>query len=222
MRVLVIAAHPDDEILGLGGTIAKHTSEGDEVHVLMVTEGASTQYKDRPEMIEQKKNEIFRVKNILNIADIHFINLPDMKLDTLAHIEVNNPIAKAIHQLRPEIVYTHFYGDVNKDHRVIFDSTMVAVRPSAEYSVKKVICFHTPSSTEWNIQQGHTAFLPNMYVDISRFLDKKLKALDQYKSELRKYPHPRSLESIKILANYWGSHIGAEAAEAFMIVREIK
>ena len=221
MKVLVIAAHPDDEILGLGGTIAKHTSEGDEVHILMVTEGSSTQYKDRPEMIDQKRNEILNVKDILDIAKIHFVNLPDMKLDTLANIDVNQPITKAINELRPEIVYTHFYGDVNKDHRVIFESTMVAVRPSADCSVKKVICYHTPSSTEWNIQQGHTAFLPNMYVDITRFLDKKLKAFQQYKSEIRKYPHPRSPEALKIHAQYWGSHIGTEAAEAFMIVREI-
>ncbi|WNS74812.1 PIG-L deacetylase family protein [Bacillus sp. DTU_2020_1000418_1_SI_GHA_SEK_038] len=222
MRVLVIAAHPDDEILGLGGTIAKHTSQGDEVHILMVTEGSSTQYKDRPEMIKQKKKEMSKVKDILNIGNIHFVNFPDMRLDTLAHIEVNNPITKAIHKLQPEVVYTHFYGDVNKDHRVIFDSTMVAVRPSADFAVKKVICYNTPSSTEWNVQQGHTAFMPNMYVDITSFLEKKLKALNEYKSEMRKYPHPRSLEAIKIHANYWGSHIGVEAAEAFMLVREIR
>lgn len=221
MRVLVIAAHPDDEILGLGGTIAKHTNQGDEVHVLMVTEGASTQYKDQPEMIEVKKKEILKVKEILDIKEVHFVHLPDMMLDTLAHIAVNAPITKAVNELQPDIVYTHFYGDVNKDHRVIFDSTMVAVRPSVHFTVKKVICYHTPSSTEWNMQQGHTAFMPNMYVDITSYLEKKIKALEQYKSEMRKYPHPRSPESIKIIAHYWGTHIGVEAAEAFMIVREI-
>lgn len=222
MRVLVIAAHPDDELLGLGGTIAKHSSNGDEVHVLMITEGSSTQYKDQPDMIEQKKREITNVKNILRISDVHFVDLPDMKLDTLAHIDVNNPITKAVHKLQPEVVFTHFYGDVNKDHRVIFESTMVAVRPATNSSIKKVICYNTPSSTEWNIQQGHTAFMPNMYVDITEFLDKKLEALHQYKSEMREYPHPRSPESVRIHANYWGNHIGVEAAEAFMIVREIR
>jgi N-acetylglucosamine malate deacetylase 1 len=221
MKVLVIAAHPDDEMLGLGGTLAKHASQGDEVHVLMITEGSSTQYKDNPEMIEQKKCEIAMVKKILNFAEVHFVNLPDMQLDTLAHIDVNSPISKAIEELSPKVVYTHFYGDVNKDHRVIFESTMVAVRPSKYSSVKKVICFNTPSSTEWNIQQAHTAFMPNMYVDISEHLEDKINALKQYESEIREYPHPRSAESIRIHANYWGSHIGVEAAEAFMVVREI-
>ena len=221
MKVLVIAAHPDDEMLGLGGTIAKHASNGDEVHVLMVTEGSSTQYKDQPKMIEQKKKEIAKVKEILQISGVHFLDLPDMKLDTLAHIDLNSPITKVVNEVQPETVYTHFYGDVNKDHRVIFESTMVAVRPSAESSVRKVICYNTPSSTEWNIQQGHSAFMPNMYVDITDFLHYKLEALKQYKSEMREYPHPRSPESIKIHANYWGSHIGVESAEAFMLMREI-
>jgi len=221
MKVLVIAAHPDDEMLGLGGTLAKHAANGDEVHVLMMTEGSSTQYKGQPEMIEQKKREIANVKEILGLHAVHFVDLPDMLLDTLAHIEVNTPILKVIQNIRPEIVYTHFYGDVNKDHRMIFESTMVATRPSADSSVKKVLCYNTPSSTEWNVQQAGTAFMPNSYIDITGYLDRKLEALAAYESEMRSYPHPRSPEAIRIHANYWGTHIGVEAAEAFVIIREI-
>jgi len=222
MKVLVVAAHPDDEMLGLGGTLAMHSADGDEVHVLMVTEGSSTQYKNNPEMIAQKKNEMNQVKDVLGFKEIHYCDLPDMKLDTLAHIDLNKPISKAIQNIKPEIVYTHFYGDVNKDHRMIFESVMVAVRPLGKDSVKKVICYNTPSSTEWNLQRSHTAFMPNLYVDITGYLDKKVEALEQYKSEVREYPHPRSVKSIKVHAQYWGTHIGVEAAEAFMIVREIR
>jgi len=221
MKVLVIAAHPDDELLGLGGTIAKHVSHGDEVHVLMMTEGSSTQYHNQPEKIEQKKREIMRVKSILGIKEIHFVDLPDMKLDTLPHVEVNAPITNIIDKLEPEIVYTHFYGDVNKDHRTIFESTMVATRPTGNTSVKRVLCYNTPSSTEWNVQTSGTTFMPNVYVDITDYLEDKLSAFEQYESEIRDYPHPRSIEAVKIHARYWGTHIGVKAAEPFMLVREI-
>src|SRR5699024_1857560 len=153
-----------------------------------------------------KKREIMRVKSILGIKEIHFVDLPDMKLDTLPHVEVNAPITNIIDKLEPEIVYTHFYGDVTKDHRTIFESTMVATRPTGNTSVKRVLCYNTPSSTEWNVQTSGTTFMPNVYVDITDYLEDKLSAFEQYESEIRDYPHPRSIEAVKIHARYWGTH----------------
>ncbi|MBO8157768.1 MAG: PIG-L family deacetylase [Bacillaceae bacterium] len=220
-KVLVIAAHPDDEVLGVGGTIAFHVNIGDQVDLLMVTEGSSTQYQGQPEKIQQKKDELQKVKEILGIHNIYYLDLPDMKLDTLANVELNATISQKISQINPDIVYTHFYGDVNSDHQELFKATMVATRPVENNNVKKVLCYYTPSSTEWNIQNSNNIFMPNVFVDISKFLNQKIEAMNCYKSELRPYPHPRSEEALVHIAKYWGLHTGVHAAEPFMLVREV-
>jgi len=221
MKVLVLAAHPDDEVLGVGGTIAYHVDKGDQVYVAIVTEGSSTQYDGEPEKILQKKEEAEKVKSILGISKVIYLNLPDMKLDTLAKIEINKRVNEVISTIKPDTIYTHFFGDINSDHHAVFEATMVASRPVGNYTVKKILCYFTPSSTEWAAQTINNAFLPNVYVDISKYIKKKLSAMDQYKSELRPYPHPRSLEALTIIGKYWGQQIGVEAAEPFMLIREI-
>ncbi|MEW6609087.1 MAG: PIG-L deacetylase family protein [bacterium] len=227
MKVLVIAAHPDDEVYGVGGTMLKHAMRGDEVYVCMLTEGVTTQYRhtmdkiSSAKLIEQKKKESLKAAKILGVKEIFFFNLPDMRLDTIAHPEINQPIEECIVRLSPEIIYTHHWGDVNKDHRLVFESTMVAVRPGLKSSIKKVFIYETPSSSEWNAPILTNQFLPNVFVDISDVLHLKIQAMKAYKSELRQFPHPRSIEAVTTYAQKRGLEVGKRAVECFMLIREI-
>lgn len=227
MKVLIIAAHPDDEVYGVGGTIIKHTKAGDEVYICMLTEGVTTQYRKYRDsiglakMVEQKRKETLNAVKILGVKEVFFFNLPDMKLDTLSHSEINQPIEECIAKLLPEVVYTHFWGDVNKDHRLVFESTMVAVRPGLTSPIKRVLIYETPSSSEWNAPILTNEFLPNVFVDISDVMDKKIEALKAYQSEIRDFPHPRSIEAVTIYAQKRGLTVGKKSAECFMLIREV-
>ena len=222
MKILIMAAHFDDEVYGCGGTIARLTQEGHEVYVCVLTDSCSSQYKDRAgEMIMQKKEESKKVNDILGIKKTISIDLPDMKLDTIPHVELNKPIEECIKKIRPEIVYTNYFGDVNKDHRLVFESTIVAVRPVEQSSVRRVLCYELPSSTEWNAQTLNNIFISNVFVNIEKTIDKKIEAVRAYKSELREYPHPRSIENVVHQAHVRGASAGLEAAECFMLIREI-
>lgn len=218
MKILVIAAHPDDEVLGLGGTIAKHVNKGDEVYVCIVAEGATVRYERG--MINELKKYALQASEILGVKKVHFLGFPDQKLDTLSLIEIIKPIEKIISNIEPEIVYTHHYGDLNKDHQIVFEATVTATRPIGN-KIKKVLCYETPSSTEWSPPITKCAFMPNVYTDISDTLQKKIEAMMAYKSEVRNHPHPRSIETLRINAQYQGSKIGVKAAERFMLIREI-
>jgi len=219
-KVLVIGAHPDDETYGPGGTLKLHSLKGDEVHVLVVTDGSSSQYENYDEMIMKKKKEARSAMDILGVTDIQFNSFPDMKLDTVPHVEINRVIERKVREYEPTIVYTHHWGDVNKDHRLIFESTMVAVRPTPGQTVRKLISYETPSSTEWMLPSIPNRFLPNMFVDISDVLNYKLEAVKCYVSEVREYPHPRSPGSVEHYARANGSSVGLKAAERFMVLRE--
>lgn len=219
-NVLIIGAHPDDETLGIGGTIAKHSTSGDTVHVLIITDGSSSQYPNYKSMIKKKKIEAQNAMKILGVKSIQFGKLPDMKLDSISLIQINKIIQKKINEFKPNLIYTHFWGDLNKDHRLVFESTMVATRPTFSNNIRKIYCYETPSSTEWQLPNSFR-FNPNVYVDISDFIETKIKALKCYKSELRKYPHPRSLEAIRIYCKRNGIIIGKEAAERCVLIREI-
>lgn len=220
-KILVLGAHPDDETLGMGGTIAKHTSNDDTVHVLVITDGSSSQYENYEEMIEKKKKEAKKAMEILGVEKIEFNKLSDMKLDTVPHIKINKLIEKKIDEFQPDEVYTHHWGDINKDHRLVFESTMVSVRPTPNQTVKKIYTYETPSSTEWNITEKNNAFTPNVFVDISKHIKQKIKAVKAYETELRPYPHPRSPESIEIYAKRNGITIGKKYAERFFLIRKI-
>ena len=224
-KVLVIAAHPDDEVLGVGGTIVKYTSKGIDVSLLIVTDGSTSQYRDAPnlrEIIEEKKLETRKAADILGIKNIFYGNLPDMKLDTVPHIEINKVIENVIDIVKPTIVFTHFGGDVNKDHQMVYESTLVACRPVSDQVVKKIFLYSVPSSTEWNIQASHTAFMPNWCENIEGdFSEKKYAAMKCYEEELRDYPHPRSIEYLKNVDTSEGNRVGRISAESFMLVRNI-
>lgn len=225
-RILVIAAHPDDEILGMGGTIAKYVSKGDEVALLIVTDGSTSQYKDDPgldEIIENKKKETEKAAQIIGISHIYYGNLPDMKLDVTPHTEVNRVIEDVVDNFKPSVVYTHFEGDINKDHQCVYQSTMVACRPVSGQTVQEVYSYSVPSSTEWNPQNTKNIFTPNIFIDINgEFADKKYAAMGAYHTELREYPHPRSIETLKIFDKAVGLQVGLECAESFVSHRIIR
>jgi LmbE family N-acetylglucosaminyl deacetylase len=224
-KVLVVAAHPDDEVLGVGGTIAWHSRiRGDEVHVLILTEGCSSQYRqarNTRSIIARKKREARAANLILGVADVLFADLPDMRLDGVEHVELNAVIENAIARVRPDTLYTHF-PDVNKDHSLIFESTMVAVRPVPGTCVRRVLAFAPASSTEWSAPFPGRHFTPNVYVDITGTLEIKLKALRCYGTELRQFPHPRSLEAVSVYAQQAGVTVGLAAAEPFALIRALE
>lgn len=225
-KVLVIVAHPDDEILGMGGTIAKYVATGNEVALLIVTDGSTSQYKNDPrlnEIIEEKKSETQNAANILGISKIYYGGQPDMRLDITAHTEVNAAIEKVIDDFEPDIVYTHFEGDVNRDHQCVYQSTLVACRPVPNQKVKELYSFSVPSSTEWNVQTRQATFTATVYVDIEgEYVEKKYKAMACYKTELRDYPHPRSIETLTILDKATGLQVGLKCAESFIAHRIIR
>lgn len=211
-RVLVIAAHPDDEVLGVGGTILKHHAQGDQVFVCIVTSGHEPRWS--LEYVKQQANESVEVDKILHIISRVCLAFPSTELNTVPHNTLNDKISEAITQFKPNIIYTHFANDINKDHRLIYESVMVSTRPTTHRI--RVLCFETPSSSEWN----NHAFTPNFYVDISPYINQKIDAFAQYKSEVKPHPHPRSLEGVRILANKRGIEVCTDYAEAFILIKD--
>jgi LmbE family N-acetylglucosaminyl deacetylase len=219
-RILVLAAHPDDEILGMGGTIARHTDAGDEVRIVVVTDGSSTQYPGDTEIRERKEGEALRAAAELGVTDYVHLDLPDMRLDTLPHVDVNGVVEEQIGKLSPDAVYTP-HPDVNRDHRVLFDSVAVATRPTPGQSVRRVLTYAPTSSTEWT-PSALNWFVPNWFVDISGALERKLDAFAHYETETREYPHPRSARAVRAAAEFYGASCGCEHAEPFVLVRSLQ
>jgi N-acetylglucosamine malate deacetylase 1 len=219
-RVLVLAAHPDDEVLGMGGTIAVHANRGDEVRIVCVTDGSSTQYPGDETKRAQKDDEARRAASELGVNDFVHLDLPDMRLDTLAHVELNQVVAGQIGEFSPETVYTP-HPDVNLDHRALFDSLAVASRPTPGQAVRRVLTYAPTSSTEWT-PAAVNWFVPNWFVDITATLDRKLAAFACYETEQRDYPHPRSERALRALAEFYGASVGCEYAEPFVLVRSLE
>ena len=224
MKALVVAAHPDDETFGVGGTIARHSEQSDEVWVVILADGSEGR-TPRRRHIELRKESASKACQVLGVRKVVFCDLPDQRLDTLPLLDVIRPIEKCVRELQPDVVYTHFKGDVNQDHRIAFQATMVAVRPFGDNTVRRLLCYETPSSTEWAAPFADSFFMPNVFVDISATLNKKIRAMQMYaetlNSEVRPYPHPRSYEAVEIYAKRHGAVVGMRAAEAFMLVREL-
>ena len=222
--VLVVGAHPDDEILGCGGTIARHVRAGDAVHVAIMGEGIMSRYAPgdgAPHDDERSRLGACarRAGDILGITSINFHSFPDNRMDGLDQLDVNRAVEGIVAGIRPTIVYTHHPFDLNVDHRCIHEGVLTACRPLPGASVRRILCFETPSSTEWQTALPQTAFVPNYYVDISDTLDAKIAALGEYASEMRPFPHPRSLEGVTHLARWRGACVSCAAAEAFTVAR---
>lgn len=215
--VLVVAAHTDDEVLGVGGTIARYASQGDTVYVCSLCNRATKHKYDR-EVIESLKEMALKAAAILGIRETFFCGLPDERLDL---VEAVDQIEKYIAQVKPDIIYTHHRGDTNQDHLTAFRATMIAARTTNKHRVSKILCYEVPSSTEQGPPFEEYAFIPNVFVDISDTLQLKLEAMQAYEGEIRHYPHPRSLKALIALAETRGVQAGLEAAEAFVLVREI-
>lgn len=221
--VLIVAAHPDDEVLGVGGAAARHAEEGDTVHVVIAAEGATS--RDVRRDTSARQDDLGRLKSAANAAakilgtlPPRFFDFPDNRMDAMARLDVIKPIEALVEEVRPMIVYTHFRGDLNVDHTVLHDAVLTACRPLPGCPVRSIYAFETTSSTEWSALNTFDAV---RYVDISRVIDRKMQALEAYEVEMRKFPHARSLEAVRALATVRGAHVGCEAAEAFKVIREI-
>jgi LmbE family N-acetylglucosaminyl deacetylase len=215
-KILVLCAHPDDETLGLGGTLALNSKKGNQILVLFFTDGESA--RGNLQKISIRKNQAKQACSLLGIKQTKFLEYEDQKLEMIPLMELSKQIEKTIREWKPSIVFTHFWDDVNQDHRRIFDATRISLRPQPKSSVKHIICYETPSSTEISPK---SSFNPNLFVKIDNVLNKKLNAFKKYKDEIHPFPHPRSIESLKSRANYWGSSIGLKNAEAFVSYRRL-
>ena len=212
-----MAAHPDDEILGAGGTLAKHLAQGDEVHALVLSEGASSRYEEGAE--QTLRDSAARSAEKIGFASIQLLDMPDQRLDAVPLIEVTQAIESFVFDLRPEVVYTHTPADVNTDHGIVARATWTACRPYSTPWLTRILAFETPSATEWAWPLPDGGFHPNWFVDVTETLGRKLEAMAQYETELRPYPHPRSLQALAERARFWGSHVGVKAAEPFVMMR---
>jgi LmbE family N-acetylglucosaminyl deacetylase len=224
-RVLIIAAHPDDEVLGVGGTAIRHAKAGDQVRALIVAEGATSRQKKRPVKNARGEVEALRAAakaaaRVMGCLPPLFAGLPDNRLDSIDLLDVVKEVEKIIAQVKPTIIYTHHCGDLNIDHGIVARAVHTAARPLPGSEVQAIYAFETVSSTEWHAR-GDAVFDPNHFVDISPFLAQKLAALKCYKTEMRDFPHPRSLDAVEALAQWRGATVGMRAAEAFDIVRQI-
>jgi LmbE family N-acetylglucosaminyl deacetylase len=213
-RILVIAAHPDDEVLGCGGTMALHARAGDEVSVVITCTGRPAEASANG---TAQQSYTQRALEELGVRDFRLLGFPDQRLDTLALTDIITPLEQVVREVQPSIVYCQYGGDVNRDHEILFKAILVATRPLERF-IDAIYAFDTASSTEWAYPRS---FVPDTWMDISAALDAKLAAMSCYESELRDYPHPRSLEALRHRAEAFGNQCCMKAAEVFMTVRRV-
>ena len=227
MKYLIIAAHPDDEVLGCGGSIAKWAKDGHDVHVLIMAEGATSRDKTRARDTRQKElshlaQSAKMAGEILGVHSVELLDYPDNRMDSVDLLDVVKTVEEYIEKLKPVVVVTHHAGDLNIDHQITQQTVMTACRPQPSNCVKRILSFEVPSATEWQSPTVSRPFMPNCFEDISETLELKIKALEAYESEMREWPHARSIKAVEHLARWRGASVGVEAAEAFMLIREIR
>lgn len=224
MKILVVAAHPDDEVLGCGGTVARFVAEGATVRILVLGEGVTSRDESRNRQKRSKElsglqGQLRAACAVIGVKGVSTHDFPDNRFDTVPFLDIVKTVEKVKEKVRPDIVFTHYMDDLNIDHRITYDAVMTAVRPLPNETVKEVYSFEILSSTGWRYR---APFAANVFFDISKTLGAKIRAMEQYKGELRDYPHPRSKEGIETSARYWGMMSGARFAEAFQVVRLVK
>ena len=235
MNILVISPHPDDEVLGMGGTILKHAKNGDKVTVAYMTTGITSRRSSNYEnamsyQSDQKQKSIMRKQiselrkdaekscKLLRVKKTVFFDFPDNELDTVPLLKIIKNIENLIKETKPDRVYTSHYGDLNIDHKIVFEAMLTACSPG-KFPVKEIMCFEIFSSTDWAFSYE---FKPNYFIDIKNELSYKTKAMQKYKNEIKKFPHPRSTENITNSAQKWGSVSGLKSAEAFQLIRKFE
>lgn len=226
MKVLAVAAHPDDEVLGCGGTLARLSDEGHEVFVAILGEGATSRFARRDDaptgLVEALRAQSRAVAKCLGVREVFWRGLPDNRFDTVPLLDIVKEVEALVGQVGPELVLTHHGGDLNVDHAVTFRAVLTAVRPQPGATVRELLCFEAPSSTEWGFGRLAPAFCPSVFVDVGATLERKIAALTCYEGERRSFPHPRSDQAIRALAAMRGSAAGLPAAEAFELVFNIR
>lgn len=221
MKVLVIAAHPDDEVLGCGATIARHARQGDEVSITIMGTGALSREDSCAEDVSALGEQAQKAGKVLGAKSVRVLDLPDNRFDSLDRLAVIRKIEDELRRETPDVIYTHHAGDLNVDHRRTFEAVVTACRPQGKGKVSRVLSFEVPSSTEWQAPTGHVPFVPNVFVDVTETLQVKAEALKIYPEEMRSFPHPRSIDAVRALASWRGAMAGFGAAESFVLVREL-
>jgi len=222
-NVLIVAAHPDDEVLGCGGTITQLKHEGYDIYTMILGEGITSRdqtrdVKKRESEIKELKEQIVQANKILGVKKVFIYNFPDNRFDSVALLDIVKKIEKVKNEVKPEIIFTHFKDDLNIDHKITYKAVITATRPQKEETVKTIYSFEVLSSTEWSYP---LCFNPNVFFDISKTVNNKIKAMSCYKTELRDFPHPRSLKSLVAIAKRWGTVVGRQYVEAFELIRKV-
>jgi len=219
--ILIIAAHPDDEVLGCFGTVARLIKEGYTAYTLILSRGKTSRGDISDSEMKQYKNEMINANNLIGIKKVYQADFPDNKFDSVPLLDIVQKIEEIKKIISPEIIFTHHIGDINIDHQITHKAVLTATRPMIEETVTTIYAMEVPSSTEWNSYSKDTIFTPNVFFDISETIKTKIKAMEEYNSELKKYPHPRSLQHIEELARLYGSQIGINSCERFILIRGI-
>lgn len=223
-KVLVVAAHPDDELLGEGGTIRRLANQGVKCHAVILGEGITSRGQTRNTTdateLDTLKSDAKSAAKIIGYETIDFVDFPDNRFDSVDLLDIIKTVSAYIEKYDPDTVFTHHYGDLNIDHRRTCEAVLTACRPVGKYNVKRIYAFETPSSTEWNYMYD-SPFVPNVYFDVTDTFYAKVEGMSCYRSESTVYPHPRSSKALEALASYRGSNIGCDKAEAFILLREI-
>ena len=220
-KVLIVAVHPDDETLGCGGTLLKHKAHGDSIHWMIATDVKESE-GFKKELVTSRNDEIAKVSEMYNFDSIHKLGLSTMRVDEYSMSELIGPISKIISDVRPSIIYLPFKGDVHSDHRKIFEAAYACTKSFRYPFVKKIYMLETLSETEFAPSTKEDSFIPNVFVDISGYMDKKLEIMKVFDSEIAEHPFPRSIRNLKALATLRGATAGCEYAESFVLLKEIK
>jgi LmbE family N-acetylglucosaminyl deacetylase len=223
VTIAVFAAHPDDETLGAGATLAKLAATED-VHVVIMGDGITARIESRDDRaaLDDLYADSRAATNVLGVSSVTFLGLPDLRFDTLPLLEIVWRVESRIRELRPRTIYTHHAGDLNRDHELTVRAVLTATRPMADCPVADIYSFEVPSSTEWAFSRRSPDFRPNVFMDVADTIDTKVKAMECYRSERREFPHPRAGESLRTIARRWGTVVGREYVEAFELVRSVR
>ena len=218
--ILVVAAHPDDEVLGCGGTMARHVNYGDKVHVVFMSDGVSSRVSAKDNEENERRKCANKASEILGAQPPIFLNFPDNRMDEVALLDIVQSLEGVIYKIKPDVVYTHHLGDLNIDHQITHKAVITACRPQPEFSVKEIYAFEVLSSTEWQTP-GFYPFIPNVFINVEAYIKTKSKALESYDREIRQSPHSRTIDNAIRLSAIRGNSVGIDFSEAFSLVRKI-